>query len=95
MCRAEAPGVEQFAREHADRLDVIGLGTQDDLERARDFVSDGGITFPMLWDESFASWQALGLRSQPAAALFGADGDVLGAWMGPFDEDEVVELIDT
>ncbi len=41
----------------------MGLGTQDDLELARDFVAKGGITFTMLWDESFESWQALGVAA--------------------------------
>ena len=72
----------------------MGLGTQDDLEQARDFVADGGITFDMLWDESFRSWLELGIRSQPAAILFAADGARLGAWIGAFDEDEVLRLID-
>lgn len=48
----------------------------------------------MLWDESFESWLELGIRSQPAAILFAADGARLGDWSGPFDEAEVLRLID-
>lgn len=70
----------------------MGLGTQDDLELARDFVAKGGITFTMLWDESFESWQALGVRGQPAGILFGADGTELSRWQGLIDEDEVLQL---
>jgi peroxiredoxin len=94
ICRAESPAVEQFARDHADRLRVIGLGTQDDLAAAKDFVARGGITFTMLWDHSFQSWIALGVRSQPAAVLYDADGTVLASWVGPFDQEEVLRLID-
>ncbi|MEZ5411068.1 MAG: TlpA disulfide reductase family protein [Acidimicrobiales bacterium] len=94
ICRAESPGVERFARAHEDQLRVVGLGTQDDLESARDFVTDGGITFTMLWDESFDSWIQLDIRGQPAALLFDADGTPLGAWNGIFDEDEVIDLIE-
>lgn len=47
----------------------------------------------MLWDPSFESWLELGIRSQPAAILFAADGTVLGSWSGPFDEAAVLELI--
>lgn len=71
----------------------MGLGTQDDLDQARDFVADGGITFDMYWDESYRSWLELGIRSQPAAILYAADGQRLGSWSGRFDEDEVLELI--
>lgn len=46
----------------------------------------------MLWDESFESWAAFGVRSQPAAILFDAQGAPLQAWLGPFDEAEALEL---
>ncbi len=47
----------------------------------------------MLWDPTLESWQQLGITGQPAAALFGADGSVLGAWSGPIPEDDVVDLL--
>jgi thioredoxin-like negative regulator of GroEL len=71
---------------------VIGLGTQDSLGEAEEFVSKYGTTFTMLWDESFESWQAFDVRSQPTAILFAADGTPLGGWLGRFPESEVVRL---
>ena len=94
MCRAEAPGVEQFARANADRLQVIGLGTQDNLEMAKEFADTFDITHTLLWDESFQSWAQLGVSLQPSAKLYGADGELLAEWLGPFDEEDVLELID-
>lgn len=46
----------------------------------------------MLWDESFVSWQVLGVSSQPTAVLFAADGTPITGWIGPFPEDEVLRL---
>jgi len=46
----------------------------------------------MLWDESYQSWQALQISSQPAAILFAADGTPLTGWRGGFPEDEVLQL---
>jgi thiol-disulfide isomerase/thioredoxin len=93
VCRREAPEVEQFAREHADQVRVIGLGTQDDGEYAVDFVQSGETwSFPMYWDDTFESWTAFGVSSQPAAALLSADGEVLAGWRGMFPVDEVLEL---
>ncbi|MCC6436022.1 MAG: hypothetical protein IT196_13385 [Acidimicrobiales bacterium] len=60
---------------------------------ARDFTTKGGITFTMLWDESFQSWVELGIRSQPAAILYAGDGTELSRWQGRIDEDELLELI--
>lgn len=72
---------------------MVGLGTQDDLDAAREFVAAGGITFTMLWDGTFASWDALGITGQPAAILYDGDGTVLGQWSGPLDESAVLDLL--
>ena len=69
------------------------MGTQDDGEYAIDFVeSRDTYSFPMYWDETFESWVAFGVNSQPAAALLSPTGEVLGAWLGMFPVDEVLEL---
>jgi thioredoxin-like negative regulator of GroEL len=49
-------------------------------------------TFTMLWDETFESWTEIGVRSQPAAILFAADGEPLAGWLGRFPEEEVLRL---
>jgi len=46
----------------------------------------------MLWDESFESWTALDVASQPAAILFAADGTMIQRWRGAFPEAEVLAL---
>jgi hypothetical protein len=72
---------------------VIGLGTQDSPELGLDFIeSTGTYSFPMFWDETFDTWAAFGIYSQPAAVLFDAEGEVLGGWLGAFPEDEVLAL---
>ena len=72
---------------------MIGLGTQDSGSQAVDFVDSYEIySFPMYWDETFTSWQAFGVRSQPAAALLSPEGEMLGGWLGMFPIDEVLDL---
>ena len=46
----------------------------------------------MYWDESFETWLAFGITSQPAAALLSPTGEVLGGWLGMFPIDKVLEL---
>ncbi|MGA9278773.1 TlpA family protein disulfide reductase [Ilumatobacter sp.] len=71
----------------------MGLGTQDGLGEAEAFVAEHGTTsFTMLWDESFETWQEIGITSQPAAVLLAADGTPITGWVGPFPTDEVVRL---
>lgn len=72
---------------------VVGLGTQDSLGEAGEFVEDNGTTsFTMLWDESFQTWQEIGITSQPAAVLLAADGTPISGWVGPFPMDDVLRL---
>ena len=92
MCRREAPDVEQFARAHEDEIRVVGLGAQDSLGDAEEFVERFGTTFPMLWDESFEAWIVLGVTSTPTALLLAPDGEPIAGWIGAFPEDEVLRL---
>ncbi len=72
---------------------MVGLGTQDSLGDAEDFITDYGTqSFTMLWDESFETWQAIGITSQPSAVLLAANGEPIQGWVGPFPEDEVLQL---
>jgi thiol-disulfide isomerase/thioredoxin len=83
ICAAEAPGVEAFAKANGDKVTVIGLGTQDDLALAEDFVSTYGVDTPqMLWDPGFESWQSLEITGQPTWVLLSAGGEELGRWQG-------------
>ncbi|MEZ5375396.1 MAG: hypothetical protein R2733_02725 [Acidimicrobiales bacterium] len=72
----------------------MGLGTQDDLDYALDFVaSTGTSTFPMYWEDGgFDGWAFYGVRSQPAGVLVDADGNVIESWSGRFSLDTVLEL---
>lgn len=72
---------------------MVGLGTQDSLGEAEEFIDEFGTqSFTMLWDESFQTWQEIGITSQPSAVLLGADGKPITGWVGPFPEDEVLQL---
>jgi hypothetical protein len=72
---------------------VVGLGTQDSLGEAGDFVEQNGThSFTMLWDESFETWLEIGITSQPSAVLLAADGTPITGWIGPFPPDEVLRL---
>lgn len=95
MCRAEGPEVEQFARENADVVRVVGLGTQDSIEDATDFVNDTGTSsLLMTWDASFETWSYYGISSQPNAILVTPSGETIEAWAGRLSTDDVLEAIE-
>jgi hypothetical protein len=73
---------------------VVGLGARSDLEAAKDFVGDTGVTsFPMVWDPTGSSWVDLGVASQPAGVLLGVDGRVMARWSGTFTDQEVLAAL--
>lgn len=38
-------------------MDVIGVGAQDDLAQAKEFIQTTGVSFTMLWSSKLAAWQ--------------------------------------
>lgn len=46
----------------------------------------------MLWDESFVSWQVIGITSQPSAIMLAPDGTPIEGWVGMYPEDTVLDL---
>ena len=77
----------QLAQQNPE-LNIIGMGAQDDLEFAYRFIDrtgtgNGEIT--MIWDESFESWRAFGIRSQPYWLLYDAAGELIGSGPGAID----------
>jgi thiol-disulfide isomerase/thioredoxin len=94
-CRAVAGDLEKFAAANVDRLTVVGLGTQDDLEYAKEFLADTGVETPlMLWDESFESWVTIGITAQPTWILGRGDGSFIDGWVGGLPEKRILELLD-
>ena len=94
ICAGEAPAVEAFSKQNADAVTVVGIGTQDDLALAEDFVSTYGVSSPqMLWDPGFESWQALEITGQPTWVLLSPGGEEIGRWQGGLPEDEILARV--
>ena len=72
---------------------MYGLGTQDNLTLAKDFVAKTGVTVPMYWDKSSESWQHFGIRSQPAAVLLDRTGHIIKAWKSGVDLDAIKKAL--
>jgi thiol-disulfide isomerase/thioredoxin len=82
-CRGEAPELDEFMADNAQRVKMVGVGTRDDLDQARDFLADTGVTnFPLLWEESGRSWVDNAVAAQPYMILIGPDGEELQRWPG-------------
>jgi hypothetical protein len=72
---------------------VVGLGAHDDVEQARGFVADTGVTHPMVWDPTGRSWRELGIAFQPASVLLAPDGRRLATFRTGLELDEIAALL--
>ena len=57
-------------------------------------MSRHGITFPMLWDRGFRSWEAFGIQGQPASILLSGSGLEVKRWIGALDDDDHADVIE-
>jgi len=87
FCMREAPEVVEFSAEYGDDVRIIGLGAQDSLDQAVDFVSSTGTEgLVMVWDATGESWIHFEVTSQPTVIVLSADGEVEATWYRDFDE---------
>jgi thiol-disulfide isomerase/thioredoxin len=93
-CNGEAPGVEQFARQNADKINVLGLGTQDDLDQAKAFQTKHDISaVKLVWDSTGQSWAKLNIPAQPAWMLIKADGTIVSGELGAIPYDNLLAQV--
>lgn len=77
-------------------LNVLGLGAQDNLDYAYDFLAatgTGGGAISMVWDPSFESWRQFGVRSQPYWILYDAQGNEIASQPGAIDLAAVEQVL--
>ena len=75
---------------------MVGVGAQDNLALAKDFLADTGISSAtMLWSDSFDSWRHYEINNNSDMWLLDANGNRVGERFYKFDENYVEELLDT
>jgi len=85
--------VEQFAQRYEDKVRVVGMGTQDSLDLAQQFVERHATMTPLMtWDSTFETWIHYGVGGQPFTILVDPSGERLGEWFGL--SQEMVDIVD-
>ena len=73
---------------------MVGVGAQDDLELAEQFIERTGIeSFTMLWDPSFESWRHYEIRINSEVWLLDTNGNRVGQKFFALDEGYIDELL--
>ena len=92
FCIREAPKVLGLEASHGDELQIIGLGAQDDLDQAADFLElTGTADLEMVWDATGETWIHFGVTNQPTVVVLSPDGEVQATWFREFDEAGILD----
>lgn len=74
---------------------MIGLGTQDNFELATNFLESGGLETPtMLWDPTFATWQAFGIQANSQMMVISPDLTQGSNLIYGFDENQRTSILE-
>ena len=78
-CRAEMQSIEKVYNEYKEQGFVVlavNMTYQDDASRVMPFVTEQGLTFPIVLDEAGDMAQAYQLRSLPSSFFINRDGTI-------------------
>jgi len=79
-CRNHALDIEAFAEEHADIVQVVGVGAFESVDAGHGFIDDTGLTtLPMLYEATGHLWQVAEVFSNSSLLLVGHDFDARSA----------------
>ncbi len=82
-CRDEMPSLESLYNLYKDKgLVVVGVDLDESAASVQSFVSQHGITFPILLDRSGSVGLRYGARGIPTSYLIDKDGDVTSGTVG-------------
>jgi len=100
-CRNVEPHVKEWHRRYGERgLTVIGVHTPEtaferDPENVRRFLAEEGITYPVVVDGDFTTWNAYGNRAWPAWYLVDKSGIIRWSHVGEGAYDETERQIES
>jgi cytochrome c biogenesis protein CcmG/thiol:disulfide interchange protein DsbE len=81
-CRQELPAI-QAQYESTDDLVVLGVNFQEKADEVRPFVTEAGLTFPVLLDETGRAALIYRVRGLPTSFMVDADGLIAAVHVGP------------
>jgi len=91
-CRQELPAI-QAQYESTDDLVVLGVNFQEGADEVRPFVTEAGLTFPVLLDETGRATLIYRVRGLPTSFLVDADGLIAAVHVGPMTARQLASYV--
>ncbi len=88
-CVKEMPLFEQKYKEEGEKINILMVnltdGDREPLKKAKEFLKDGGYTFPVLYDSYAQALNAYECYSIPVTVFIHSDGTLLEKHIGVLD----------
>lgn len=94
-CRAEIPAFEEVYQQRADEVRFVGINVGEDPGHALEFLADVGATYDQYADEFGDVSTELRATTMPLTVVIDAEGAVTTRHLGPMDQDDLNEAINT
>jgi len=95
-CREEMPSMQQlYAKMPKDKFKMVALYNRDKPELVKNFVTELGITIPILDDQQNILGERYGLTGLPETFIVDKKGVIREKFIGPkeWDSPEIVDLL--
>jgi peroxiredoxin len=84
-CKAEMPTLNQYYQAHRNQgFVILAVNAGDSQNTTADFVSQNGLSFPVLLDPGARVLDAMGINDFPTSVLIGRDGVVKTVHLGSY-----------
>lgn len=93
-CRHEMPDFEEAHQTYKDRLNFVGIATNDEADAVVNLVDETGVTYPIGLDPEQSAYFSYGGITMPTTVFLKANGEVAQTWFGilvPSDLEVLIE----
>jgi thiol-disulfide isomerase/thioredoxin len=84
-CREEMPSLEFLQQKLKEKLNIVALSVDEDLDSVKDFINMNKPKFSVLWDKNHISSAHFGVEKYPETFLISPDGLLMFQISGPRD----------
>ena len=93
-CREESPLLQRWHERIEERgATVLGVDAFDEIGRARAFVDEYGLTYPMLRDGEGSTRESFGILGFPETFVIDREGRIAAVARGPVDAEFMRERV--
>jgi thiol-disulfide isomerase/thioredoxin len=93
-CVEEMPGLQEVSEEYGESVQFLGLDVNDPVEKGQEIVELTGIEYTVARDPAGDIAAAFLVHNMPTTVFIDADGNVVRAWTGQIEPDELRQIIE-